>query len=311
MIVTVTLNPARDKTVVIHDFLPGKVNRIVDMREDAGGKGVNVSKVIKSIGGESVATGILGGSAGRYIAASLTEMGIRNDFVFTQAETRTNLKIVDPKNHTNTDINEPGLPVPKRVLTNVYNKLGALCGAGDIVIFSGRAPAGAPAELIENWSQKLIKRGIRVFLDADSTTLAEGVKAAPYLIKPNDLELMQLVGAELKTPAEFIRAARSVIRIGVRLVAVSMGARGALFVTEKTAYLAQPLNVTVVSTVGAGDAMMAALAYGIDSGKRMIDTYRLAMAASAAAVTCTGSQAADIETVRRLQALAVVEKYHE
>ena len=116
MIVTVTLTPALDKTVTLPGFAIGKVNRIASLRLDAGGKGINVSKVLKSLGGESVATGILGGSTGKFIQDSLNEMGIESDFVFVPQETRTNLKVIDPENHTNTDINEPGAPVSQAAL---------------------------------------------------------------------------------------------------------------------------------------------------------------------------------------------------
>ena len=107
MIYTVTLNPALDKTVQIPNFALGSVNRITALRTDPGGKGINVSKVIRALGGESIALGILGGSTGRTIADALEEMGLRCDFLFAPGQTRTNLKVVDPVGHTNTDINEP------------------------------------------------------------------------------------------------------------------------------------------------------------------------------------------------------------
>ena len=120
MIFTVTLNPARDRTVMIPGFEAGKVNRIKETRDDPGGKGINVSKVIAALGGTSVAMGILGGQAGRYIQRCLEDMSIECDFVRTNAETRTNIKVVDPERHVTTDINAPGAPASKRVLSRVY-----------------------------------------------------------------------------------------------------------------------------------------------------------------------------------------------
>ena len=125
MIVTVTLTPALDKTVILPDFRVDEVNRIQSIRLDAGGKGINVSKGLRALGVDSLATGILGGDTGRYIEKSLHETGISCDFVWTERDTRTNLKVVDPVRHTNTDINEPGAPVDEETLETVYRKAEA------------------------------------------------------------------------------------------------------------------------------------------------------------------------------------------
>ncbi|MBR1607483.1 MAG: 1-phosphofructokinase, partial [Clostridia bacterium] len=143
MIITVTLTPALDKTVVLPSFRVDQVNRIESLRLDPGGKGINVSKVLDALGTRSLATGILGGGTGRYIEKSLKDMGIACDFVWVEQETRTNLKVVDPVEHTNTDINEPGAPVSPQTLEAVFEKVKAAAGPGDIVVLAGKAPAGA------------------------------------------------------------------------------------------------------------------------------------------------------------------------
>ena len=121
MIITVTLTPALDKTVILPDFCVDRVNRIQSLRLDAGGKGINVSKVLKSLGTDSLATGILGGSTGRFIEEKLKEEDIACDFAWVDQDTRTNLKVVDPLRHTNTDINEPGAQVSASVLESVFD----------------------------------------------------------------------------------------------------------------------------------------------------------------------------------------------
>lgn len=311
MIYTVTLNPARDRTVTIPGFEAGKVNRIQSVRDDPGGKGINVSKVISMLGGRSVAMGILGGATGKYIKKSLGEMGIASDFVFTTAETRTNIKVIDPARHVTTDINEPGSPVGKRVLTGVISRLLMNAKSGDIVVFAGKIPAGASSSLIAEWTKKLSAQGVRVFLDADSSTLAEGVKAAPYLIKPNENELSQLLGEEMRSLGDVYDGARRVMDgAGVKFVAVSMGADGALFVGENGAWHAEGIPVDVLSTVGAGDAMMAALAYGFDNNMSVEDACRWAMAASAASVTVSGTQTPPRTLVESLYRQANIRKYH-
>lgn len=310
MIYTVTLNPARDRTVVIPDFQAGKVNRIESLRDDPGGKGINVSKTIKTLGGKSVAMGILGGATGKYLRGSLNAIGIPNDFVQTGEETRTNMKVVDPVNHTTTDINEPGHPVSKRVLTAVFSKLSSSVKPGDIVVFAGRIPAGANATLLADWTKKLNAAGVRVFLDADGEALAAGVQASPYLIKPNDSELKQLLGYQFSSLSEIYAGARRVIdKTGISYVVVSLGADGALFVNEKVSFRGEGLKVRVMSTVGAGDSMMAAMAYGFDTGMPLKDICRLAMATSASSILTAGTECAPMETINELLAQAKVSVY--
>ncbi len=311
MIFTVTLNPARDRTVMIPGFEAGKVNRIKETRDDPGGKGINVSKVIAALGGTSVAMGILGGQAGRYIQRCLEDMSIECDFVRTNAETRTNIKVVDPERHVTTDINASGAPASKRVLSRVYRKLESRAKPGDVVVFAGKLAAGMPPEMLAAWIRALERRDVRVFLDADGETLRQGVKAAPYLIKPNESELSGLLGETLKTPEEVCRGARRVMEeTGVRFVAVSMGADGALFASGSRAYRGEGLRVNALSTVGAGDSMMAALAWGLDAGLPEIDVCRRALAVSAACVTCTGTQTPPPETIQALYEQARVLEYN-
>lgn len=310
MIYTVTLNPARDRTVVIPGFEAGRVNRVQSLRDDAGGKGINVSKGIHALGGNTIALGILGGETGKFIQNSLTNMGIPCDFLKVRAETRTNIKVVDPINHVTTDINEPGETVSKRVLTGLFARLSECVKTGDIVVFAGKPPAGTRGSLVAEWTRKLSKSGARVFLDADSETLAEGVKAAPYLIKPNLAELSELLGERLTADAEIQRAARRVLAgTGIKVCAVSMGAQGAMFVSEEETLRAEGLKVNVKGTVGAGDTMMAALAYGFDSGMSLFEAARWAMAASAASVTYAGTEIVPRRLVEELLKQVQIERF--
>ena len=168
MIKTVTLNPAVDKTVEINDFKVGEVNRISSIRLDAGGKGINVSKTIKALDGSSVATGFLAGRNGDYIRDFLDRMQVSNDFLFVKGETRTNLKVVDRQNKTNTDVNEPGLvEVTLGDLDRLEGKIFSDLNQDDILILSGSVPANVPAVIYRKWTERANKSGIRVLLDAD------------------------------------------------------------------------------------------------------------------------------------------------
>ncbi len=300
MIVTVTLTPALDKTVILPEFRVNEVNRIQNIRLDPGGKGINVSKGLRALGVDSLATGILGGDTGRYIERCLHETGIACDFVWTERDTRTNLKVIDPVLHTNTDINEPGAPVSADVLETVYQKTEAAAQPGDIVVFAGKAPPEAPDTVFADWTVRLRRRGVKVYLDADGELLIQGAKACPALIKPNDAELSRLVGRNFTDVNEMAAAARQLVDNGIQTVAVSLGGDGALFVTRDVILRGYGLKVEVKSTVGAGDSVMAALACAAERNMSFRDGCALAMAFSAAAVTTPGTQPAEPEVVEAL-----------
>lgn len=308
MIYTVTLNPALDKTVEIPSLTVDSVNRITAMRTDPGGKGINVSKVIDKLGRTSTAVGILGGDTGRAIQSALDAMGLESEFQFVEGETRTNLKIIDPVNHTNTDINEPGITVSEEILNGLLQKLLAKLEAGDIVVLSGSLPGGAPRDTYYIWVKACKEAGAKVILDADGELLAAGLQAAPYLIKPNNHELSSLLGQTLETPRELEGAARDLMaKYGIDRIVVSMGGDGALYVTEGETIYAEGLKVPVGSTVGAGDSVVAALAVAQESGMSLEETVRLSAATGAANVMCSGTQAAEYDVIQGLMPKVV---YH-
>lgn len=301
MIYTVTLNPALDKTVVIPSLTVDAVNRITSMRTDPGGKGINVSKVISKLGGKSVAAGILGGDTGRAILSALEKMELTTCFQFVDGETRTNMKIIDPVNHTNTDINEPGVTVSEEILSGLLEELLGKVTDKDIVVISGSMPKGSPQNTYYTWTKAFREKGAKVFLDADGELLKEGIEAAPYLIKPNNHELSMLTGRTLKTPEELASTARDLMkRYGIRKVVVSMGGEGALYVTEDETIYAEGLKVPVGSTVGAGDSVVAALAAAEESGMSLEEAVCLSTATGAANVMCSGTQAAEYEVIESL-----------
>ncbi|MCD8122142.1 MAG: 1-phosphofructokinase [Clostridiales bacterium] len=301
MIYTVTLNPALDKTVEIPSLTIDAVNRITTMRTDPGGKGINVSKVIDKLGSRSIATGILGGDTGRAIESALTAMKLETWFQFVEGETRTNMKIIDPVSHTNTDINEPGVIVSEEILDGLLDTILSNLEEGDIVAISGSMPKGSPQDTYYKWTKAFREKGAKVILDADGALLKAGLAASPYLIKPNNHELSMLVGRELKTTEELEAVARELMeKYGIVKVVVSMGGDGALYVTEEETVYAEGLKVPVGSTVGAGDSVVAALAVAEESGMSLEETVRLSTATGAANVMCSGTQAAEYDVIREL-----------
>lgn len=309
MIYTITLNPALDKTIEIPSLTIDSVNRITAMRTDPGGKGINVSKVIQKLGGESTAFGILGGNTGHAIRTALEDMKIRTVFRFAPGETRTNLKIIDPVSHTNTDLNEPGITVPEEILDELLKELLQKTGPDDIVVLSGSLPKGSPKDTYGKWVSACGKAGSKVILDADGELLLNGLSASPYMIKPNHHELSELLGEKLGSPDELKKAARSLMeQYDIKKIVISMGGAGALYVTKDTAIYAEGLKVPVKSTVGAGDSVVAALAVCEESGRSLEETVRLSTACGAANVMCSGTQAAEYEVIEQLMPKVILHK---
>ncbi len=300
MIYTVTLNPALDKTATVENLRLDSVNRISELRVDPGGKGINVSKVVRELGAKTVAIALLGGHTGTMLRNMLAELGIECKVLEVEGETRTNLKIKDPALKTNTDINEPGPEVTDEQLRGMLDGLVGEVGSGDIVVLSGSLPRGAAADTYKVWVAALKKTGAKVYLDADGDKLVRGIEAKPDLIKPNEIELGAMMGRTLDADEKIVEAARELIDGGLDRVMVSMGGAGALYVARDVTIKANPVKVPVGSTVGAGDSVVAALAYAQDKGLGLEDTMRLAMATGAANVMQSGTQAAPRELVDSL-----------
>ncbi|WP_321973891.1 1-phosphofructokinase [Paratractidigestivibacter sp.] len=300
MLHTVTLNPALDKTATVGGFAIDAVNRITELREDAGGKGINVSKVCAKLGTASLAHMLLAGQTGKKIEQAIQAMGIEARAFEVAGETRTNLKIVDPRNHTNTDVNEPGPQVSATELAAFAKHLTDGVSQGDVVVLAGSLSKGASEDTYALLVQSLRSLGAKVFLDADGEPLRRALKARPYLIKPNDHELAGLVGHELKNVGEIVDAAKELVGSGIERVVVSMGGEGALFVTAERVLFAHAPKVKVGSTVGAGDSVVAALAHAEGLGMPLEEAARLAVATGSANVMCSGTQAAELEAVQGL-----------
>jgi 1-phosphofructokinase len=301
MIKTVTMNPAVDKTVEIDNFRTGTVNRISSLRLDAGGKGINVSKTIKAMEGSSIATGILAGSTGEYIRSYLEQKGIANDFIFINGETRTNVKVVDRLNHTNTDINEPGPVVSFEDLSLLEKKIFRDLDRESILILSGSIPSNISKDIYREWIERAQRAGARVLLDSDGELLREGIKASPFLVKPNFNELERLFGRKLDSMEKIVEAAESLLEAGIEMAAISLGADGAVFAAGNRVIYAEGLKVDVKSTVGAGDAMVAALALSLQRGYSLERAVTLSTAAGAANVATFGTQPPGLEDIMRYE----------
>lgn len=308
MLYTVTLNPALDKTAQIDGFTVDQVNRIVSLRQDPGGKGINVSKVAKKLGTPSKAYAIVAGATGEKISSMLADEGIELVATAVEGETRTNLKVVDAKLGTNTDINEPGPVVVEDDVMRLTRALEEKVREGDVVVVSGSLPRGISPQTYAQMTVVLKAAGAKVFVDADGDPLRIALKARPSLIKPNDVELSRLLGKELHDAREVAEAAQELVAQGVETVVVSMGAQGAVFARKGETLFAKAPKVKVGSTVGAGDSIVAAMAHAALTGLSFEETARLAVATGSANVMCSGTQPAEVEVIEELRPQVSIER---
>lgn len=307
MIITVTLNPAVDKTVEVDNCTINSVNRVSSIKLDAGGKGINVSKVVKSLNGETISLGVLAGKTGEFIKNYLDTEKIENDFVFVPGETRTNIKIVDKVKNTNTDINEPGNSISEDDIKIIKEKIFSLAKKDDILVLSGSVPQGIEKNIYELWIKEAKELGVKTILDADGELLKNGIKSAPYLIKPNIHELEQLFDVKVDGIDQTIKLCKSIFDYGVEMIAVSLGCDGALFMNREKTIHAHGLKVKVKSTVGAGDSMVAALAYALDKGYSFERAVTLSVASATAGVMTEGTTAGNLNDILNIEKQVVCE----
>lgn len=297
MIITVTLNPALDKTLVLKKVIMGEVNRVDASRNDMGGKGINVSKVLKKLGKTTKATGFLGGILEEVFRKELVLAGIEDHFQSVHGRTRTNIKIVDEERQEYTDLNEPGPEILEAELKAFYSKFDEMVGPEDIVVLSGGISQGVPKEIYGILTRKSKEKGAKVLVDTEGEALIHAIEAVPYMVKPNEKELAGICGREVLTLDEILQEGRKLMEKGISMVLVSRGSEGSILFTPNEVYLAEGLQVQVRSTVGAGDSMVAAMAYGIEENLPEKEILALAQASGAAAVMTEGTIAASKEEI--------------
>ncbi len=308
MIVTVTMNPAIDKTVDIERMERGGLNRIKRVVLDAGGKGINVSKTIKELGLDTVATGFIGGTAGNIIEKVLKEYGIPTDFVLVDGETRTNMKVVETAGEV-TELNEPGPSISEEKIDELIQKLEGYANEETLFVLAGSIPAGMDKTIYKRIIESVHKKGAKVFLDADGELFVNSLEAKPDMIKPNRTELEEFFGLDYRaSEQEIISMAKRLMAKGIQFVAVSLGQMGALFITEDRVLKCMGLSVKAHSTVGAGDAMVAALSYGWDKKMSLEERVKMGIAVSAGAVTTIGTKPPTRALVDELYEQVVIEE---
>lgn len=304
-VVTVTLNPAIDRTVSIPNFAAGEVNRVEQAQDHPGGKGVNVAVTLADAGHSVAVTGLLGRENATSFEDLFAQKGIADQFVRIAGRTRVGIKIVDPAQGQTTDINFPGPTPAPDDLGTLRARLAAT--AAPWVVLAGSVPPGVPPTVYRDFVATLKAAGRRVVLDTSGSPLESALEAAPDIVKPNVHELEALVGAPLKDRAAVVEAAHTLLAQGVALVVVSMGGDGALFLTADAGVLARPPAVTVRSTVGAGDAMVAGIVAAQLRGLSLADGARLATAFAVDSISRVGAGLGDRAVIAGLMEQVAIE----
>lgn len=300
MIITVTMNPAIDKTVDLGHMVHGGLNRVKNVIIDAGGKGINVSKTIKELGGETIATGFIGGTGGMLIEKVLQEQNIKADFVEIKNEIRTNLKVVEADGNV-TEFNEPGPLVSEEEVEMLTERLLSYANKDTLFVLAGSIPNGVSKTIYMTLTQKLKEKEAKVFVDADGELFIHSLEAHPDIIKPNRHELEEYFHKDYRVDEEeLISMGQQILDKGIGIIAVSLGQMGALILKNEQVLRCPGLRVEAHSTVGAGDAMVAALSYGINMGLSIEEYSKLSVAASAGAVTTQGTKPPKRELVDEL-----------
>ena len=300
-ILTVTLNPAVDLACTVPGFTAGGVNRVSEYRTDPGGKGVNIARLARLLGVPVMVTGFLGVGNQHIFQNMFRELGIEDEFVRVPGETRIGVKVLDPDAQSTTDINFPGLIPQEAHVTELVDTVGRMAAEAAIVVIAGSVPANLAPEIVGTLVETAKTKGAKVAVDTSGPALGQAIKCKPWLIKPNVEELSEFLGKNLAGKREIAAEAGRLVESGIDTVIVSQGAQGALIVTGEQALQARPPRVEVVSTVGAGDAMVCGMVSGMALGLTLEERIRLAMALSAATVTYPGPSLPDLSKAKSFQ----------
>lgn len=293
MIVTVTLNPVLDRTLKVSEIVLNEMARVLETREDWGGKGFNVSRALKALGAPSLALGFAGGATGEKLAAGLQQLGIATDLTSIAGETRTNIVITNCAGTQYVKANESGPTVSEPEAAAFLERVRTMARPGDLWALCGSLPPGLPADFYAQLIGLLRERGIRVLLDTSGEPLRLGLEARPYAVKPNLPEVEAWLGrpvGDLGTHPDVTPAAAvdSLLKLGISLVALSLGADGLMLATADARVWAKPPEVAAPNPVGAGDALVAGLLWALSEGLLLEQVAAWAVATGTAAAAREG-----------------------
>ena len=284
MIITLTPNPSVDRTLHVPQLRFNEVLRAHDVRVDWGGKGFNVSRALRILNEETLALAWVGGGTGRMMQHGLNQLGIKTDFVWVEEETRINTVAQEDSGEWYIRLNEPGPHIPEDAIQSLLAKAEAYASKKDIWVAAGSLPQDVPADFYTQLIHLLKNKGVRVFFDANGEALRAGLSDPPFLVNPDISETEDFVGFSIHNYDDAKRAVLPFLRLGVEYVALSIDGLGLLLASQQEMMLATPPKVSIRNVTGAGDALMAGMAYGFARGMDLREIARLGAAFSAVAV---------------------------
>lgn len=308
MIYTVTLNPAVDRELTVPQISFDTVLRATAWQVDYGGKGFNVSRMLRSLGADSVALGFAGGRSGELLRDGLQALEIATDFVWVDGETRTNVSIVSAAHDHYVKANEPGPTIAAAEQQALVAKVRGLARPGDWWVLAGSLPPGVPADIYQQLIDDIQAQGARVILDTSGAALRLACAARPFLAKPNDVEAGQLTGLPVDDTGQIAAAAQAMRADGVRNVVVSLGKAGALLATGAGSWIAASPKIQEQNPIGAGDSMVGGLVWGLSQGLDLPQALRWGIACGAATASLSGTAVGSRDLVEALVRQVALQK---
>ena len=278
MIYTVTLNPSVDYIVRVEQFELGSLNRTSEDSKFPGGKGINVSRVLKRLGVESNALGFIGGFTGSFVADFLSGENIQHNFIKVSGDTRINVKL---KTDVETEINGVGPSVSEEQL-NQFLQLFQHMNQDDIVLLAGSIPGTLPTSIYQKIMTICKEKEIKVVADVSGDALKEVLSEKPFLIKPNHHELGELFETNIQSVEDAHKYAKQLVKQGVKHVIVSMAGEGALLVTDEFSYVANVPKGKVLNSVGAGDSVVGGFLSAFSENKSLEEAFKIGVASGSA-----------------------------
>ena len=308
MITSVSLNPSIDRTLTVERFTPGGLNRVLGERNVAAGKGINVALTVSELGLDSECIGFMYRDGASQFEKRLMLNSTPYDFIWCEGSVRTNIKVFDRSNGTITELNESGMNVAVEDLDRMVDLVVRHAENSDYLILSGSLPPGCPEDYYRTLIRAVEGLGCRCVLDADGERLKYGLEAKPFMIKPNRNEIETMIGKPLEDIGDVRRAAQRYIDMGVSVVAVSLGAGGALITDGSETLFAPRMNIEVKGTVGAGDAMVAGLVAGFMADCELEPCFRMGVACASTRCITEGYKTIDKTVYRAFMDMVKVER---
>jgi 1-phosphofructokinase family hexose kinase len=308
MIYTLTLNPAVDRELTVPEIVYDSVLRASQAQVDFGGKGFNVSRLLRGLGAPSTAVAFVGGKAGEILQDGLQSLGIATDFVWVAGETRTNVCIVTPAGGHYLKVNEKGPAIPPEKQAELLAKIEALARPGDWWVLAGSLPPGVPPDFYAHIIRLLNRHGAKTLLDTIGEPLRLGCLEKPYLVKPNAEEAHDLTGLPMGSILDVARAAAQIRRMGVEVVVISMGKAGALLHTAAATCLIHSPTIVEKNPIGAGDSMVGGLVWALTAHYAPQEALAWGVASGAATASLSGTEVGSRALIEELYGQVQMEK---